>query len=347
MCPEEPSVGYAVNRTRVDGFSQWELFSTTRVAAIMKRGEEVMKAQRIIVIALLLGLLGVYASTARAADPPYVSLGTNGETADKPQSKLWYHDGTWWAILPAVTQGGADDGLWIYKLDNGTLVKQGTQIDTYHRSQADVLVDGTKLYVVLYRVSTTPRGYFLEYSYSAGTYSKDVGPVDLGFGTSGESATIAKDGNGSLWVAYDTGTNIKVVWSDPTDHTSTGWTTTNGGVTVNTAALEDSDDLAAIVAFDDKIGVLWSFHYADDDPDTLSQAPSFSVLSRWIKTQQCLITQQPAGQMKRRFRRGSGCPTIISTLPSPITTTFWWPPNLVTGTIISISLSAGTRSAMV
>ncbi|HEY7491489.1 MAG TPA: hypothetical protein VIH59_10330, partial [Candidatus Tectomicrobia bacterium] len=112
------------------------------------------------------------------------------------------------------------------------------------------------------------QGYFLEYSYSAGTYSKDVGPVDLGFGTSGESATIAKDGNGSLWVAYDTGTNIKVVWSDPTDHTSTGWTTTNGGVTVNTAALEDSDDLAAIVAFDDKIGVLWSFHYADDDPDT-------------------------------------------------------------------------------
>ena len=82
----------------------------------------------------------------------FIPVGTDGQTADKPQSKLWFNDGAWWGILP----DGA--GMSFYKLVGETLVKQtfaGAQIDTRNASRADVLSDGTTLFVLMYRGSAT------------------------------------------------------------------------------------------------------------------------------------------------------------------------------------------------
>ena len=46
-----------------------------------------------------------------------IPIGT-GTTEDKPQSKLWFHDGDWWAIMP--------DGfhLYFYRMIDGVFIKQ-------------------------------------------------------------------------------------------------------------------------------------------------------------------------------------------------------------------------------
>ena len=59
-------------------------------------------------------------------------------TADKPQSKLWFNDGLWWA-----TMFHSGSGTWhIYKLNwPSQWVDTGTVIDTRATSRADALWD--------------------------------------------------------------------------------------------------------------------------------------------------------------------------------------------------------------
>ncbi|MBN2290381.1 MAG: hypothetical protein JXQ83_13685, partial [Candidatus Glassbacteria bacterium] len=49
---------------------------------------------------------------------PVIFCGRADPTADKPQSKLWYAQGTWWAWLPGGESGGrlwrrGSQGAWI------------------------------------------------------------------------------------------------------------------------------------------------------------------------------------------------------------------------------------------
>jgi hypothetical protein len=231
-----------------------------------------MKVKQIVVTAFLSGLLVVWASTARAQTPPSIPIGT-GHTLDKPQSKLWYtvHPTTgavtWWAILSDSVD------LYFHKLVNSVLQKQtfphGTEdharVDADNTARADVLWTGTHLFVLLCK-GTTPSGSeqcnsplsLSKYTYNPDTqiYTREAGfPVSIPISSGSESATIAQDSTGRLWIAYDPGTAIRVLWSDPQNHTS--WTTTGGGLAVNAQAI-NSDDLTAVVAFNNSIGVIWS-----------------------------------------------------------------------------------------
>jgi hypothetical protein len=234
-----------------------------------------MKVKQVVVTAFLSGLLVVWASTARAQTSPSIPIGT-GHTLDKPQSKLWYtvHPTTgavtWWAILSDSVD------LYFHKLVNGVLQKQtfphGTEdharVDADNTARADVLWTGTHLFVLLCK-GTTPSGSeqcnsplsLSKYTYNPDTqiYTRatgfPAGGISIPISSGSESATIAQDSTGRLWIAYDPGTAIRVLWSDPSNHTI--WTTTGGGLAINAQAI-NSDDLAAVVAFNNSIGVIWS-----------------------------------------------------------------------------------------
>ena len=69
-------------------------------------------------------LLAVTASQAVAApvalgfrDHSYA--GTTAPTAEKPQSKLWFHDGTWWGMLVRPSKAGGGK-FTIHRLDLAT-----------------------------------------------------------------------------------------------------------------------------------------------------------------------------------------------------------------------------------
>src|SRR5262245_15186988 len=80
-------------------------------------------------------------------DAPFPSNPTKNDfapTGEKPQSKLWYNDGRWWASMLY-----SDGHYYIFYLDGQTWVKTATQLDPLLRTQADCLWDSAahKLYV--------------------------------------------------------------------------------------------------------------------------------------------------------------------------------------------------------
>ncbi len=198
----------------------------------------------------------------------------NVPTSDKPQSKLWYADGLWWAAMFDTTSR-----TWrIFRLDRATetWTNTGVLVDDRPNTLADTLWDGTHLYIASHVVTissdTTAKpsvanspARFLRYSYDSATKSF---ALDAGFPAtittqSSESMTIDKDSTGRIWAT----------WTQVSGSSATGFTS---AVYVNATAGSDSswgtpfvmptagaqpapDDLSAVVAFGrNRIGILWS-----------------------------------------------------------------------------------------
>ena len=66
-------------------------------------------------------------------------------SGDKAQSKLWFADGRWWALMFHAKSGTTQ----IHRLDakRQEWVTTGVVVDTRDRSRGDALWDGRKLYV--------------------------------------------------------------------------------------------------------------------------------------------------------------------------------------------------------
>jgi methionine-rich copper-binding protein CopC len=216
-------------------------------------------------VMLAVGLLSQIAPPATLAANPnvgYVDFGFGSApgsdpTADKPQSKLWWNDGAWWAVMYNQTAGE-----WhIYQLNwPSQWIDTNTVVDTRPTSRADALWDGSKLYIAsLVRLSSSNQALLRRYSYSSAsrTYTLDSGfPVTIMTGKT-ETLAVDKDSAGQLWITYTQGSKVYVNRSTSGD---AAWGTpfvlpgtTNVG----------SDDISSLVAFQDKIGVLWSNQNTD------------------------------------------------------------------------------------
>ena len=159
---------------------------------------------------LLLVLAG--AGVAAAADIGHED-GTGvgiAVTGSKPESKLWFNDGKWWASMWSTSPAG----FYIYRLDGETWVRTGTALDPRAPTRADTLWDGNKLYVASQQWSedgghsgsgTNHEARLYRFSYNAGTdtYALDGGfPVVMRDGIRSESLVIAKDSTGMLWATW-------------------------------------------------------------------------------------------------------------------------------------------------
>jgi len=205
-------------------------------------------------------------------------------TAEKPEHKLWWNDGSWWGVLWSTSSNR-------YRIHKFNLASQcwtnvGPDVDDRSQTLSDALWDGTKLYIashVMETTSATGNGRLYRYSYDTGTdtYSLDAGfPVDVN-GEKSETLTIAKDTAGKLWVTWASNTVI-MVNNSTTDDLTWG---TPFQIPVQGSNV-DADDISAIVAFGTRIGVLWSnqvdkkMYFAthiDGDPETTWQARETSL----------------------------------------------------------------------
>ncbi|MGH3665955.1 MAG: Ig-like domain-containing protein [Egibacteraceae bacterium] len=165
-------------------------------------------------------------------------------TGEKPESKLWYHDGAWWAAMLSPAANGAHT---IHRLDNGTWTDTGVLIDDRVVSKEDVLSLGDMLYIVSRKSWKLRR-----YQYVNGRYVLDDG-YPRAVPSGGETLTLARDTQGSLWLAWEGSNEVRVAHS------------TNEGASWSTAVLATNvsgDDIAAVIAFTDgtgpAIGVMWS-----------------------------------------------------------------------------------------
>lgn len=183
-------------------------------------------------------------------DMDYNTSGVSEPTAQKPQSKLWFNDGKWWGNF--YSKG--NDEYRIYGLDWDMQVwsDTGVALDDRENSWADVLWDGTHLYVA--SGTTSGAGRLYRYSYNNGTYSLDSGyPVEV-TGDSMEALVFAKDSAGTLWITYTKSGKVYVAHSNGSDD---NWIAPYI-IPVPEATGAMNDDISSIVAYDGHVGVMWS-----------------------------------------------------------------------------------------
>ncbi len=204
-------------------------------------------------------------------DHNYASTVTN-PTADKPQSKLWYTDGFWWALM---TPAGSKD-THIFKLNPAThaWTDTGTAVDTRTSSTGDALWTGDdrKLTVVSRDSSSNPLVSRFTYNPTTDHYTLDSGfPIAVDAGGGSESATIDRDSLGRLWISYTRGATLWVAHSD-----SNGLNWTSGFHPAVGDYTLTNDDISSVIAFNGNIGVMYSDQGAsamrfaihrDTDPD--------------------------------------------------------------------------------
>lgn len=205
-------------------------------------------------------------------------------SADKPQSKLWFHDGSWWALM--VEAGG--NRVYIHELlDNHTWRNTGTLVDGRGEATGDALWSSSdnRLYVASRAPSVNLQINAFTYTPVARSWSTVPGhPVVVESGGSSESATIDQDTTGRLWVTY---TRASQVWVAHSDTSGGNW---SAGFTPGVADTSIAfDDLSALIAFNGKVGVLYSdqttgqvgaFRLAihnDTDPPDVWSSESFSL----------------------------------------------------------------------
>jgi hypothetical protein len=255
-----------------------------------------------VLVAALLPLAAPVATASTPVTAGYrdfnfgASAGSNRRaTGDKPQSKLWYTDGYWWAGMfnPEPTT------KWkIYRLDASTQdwVTTGVTIDDRDQSHADYLWDELhqNLYVASAHASDNVRIYRYSYNATTNTYTADdLDPSSAATyvtiqNSASQTVTIARDSRGQLWITFPSlvtppvgehvSVDIMVATTLSDDNAGTlgdegSWTTPFELPTQGTDAPRD-DDLPAIVAYGSgaaaSVGIIYTAEaIGTGDPDNL------------------------------------------------------------------------------
>ncbi|WP_324643602.1 PKD domain-containing protein [Pseudarthrobacter sp. LT1] len=234
-------------------------------------------AVAMVLAASILGLPGT-----AVADPVYGTQSiaysgvSNPPTSDKPQSKLWWNDGSWWADM-----WKSGTGWSIYRLDraSNSWVDTGVVNDTRGSTLADTMWDGSHLYIASHVVTITGDGTpkpslskspakLYRYSYAGGKYTLDSGFPTTITNNSSESMTIDKDTTGRVWATW-----TQVAGNSTSGYTNTVYmnAATNSGASWGTPFVlpvsnpnPAPDDISAVVAFGNgQVGVMWSDHKSD------------------------------------------------------------------------------------
>jgi hypothetical protein len=214
-------------------------------------------------------------------------------TGERPESKLWWNDGSWWGILWDDT--AAEYRIYRYDPGNPPVVNPGwintaAGADSRVNAKCDILWDQTvqKLYLVSHIYTSSGTGgqtssqsaKFWRYGYDSitQTYINEIAAVDVNDAKT-ETLVITRDSAGKLWVTWMEDQWVKVN------------TSTNDGASWGTPfilpvmdAPANADDICSIISFAEngngRVGIMWSDQDArknffavhnDSDPDTTWQ----------------------------------------------------------------------------
>jgi hypothetical protein len=200
-------------------------------------------------------------------DHAYVEA--SNPTVSKPESKVWFQDGSWYAAMlktgtPSAT-GRPNADHYIYRLTGGTWVPTATLIDDRGTTKLDVVSSGNTLYVASHKyvgnatgvaeIDNGNKSRITKFTYDPGTktYTVAAGFPKVLNDYEMESLSIDVDGSGVLWAAWVQAS--KVFWQRSIDGGST-WTAPSA--LTDPQATTSSDDVASVVTFGDRVGIMWS-----------------------------------------------------------------------------------------
>ncbi|MDI6858731.1 MAG: sialidase domain-containing protein, partial [Dehalococcoidia bacterium] len=223
----------------------------------------------LILTAALLSLR--HAARIDASNVSLTPVAVSQDTGEKPQSKLWRYNGTWWAVLPSASV--SPSGTWLWRLEADNTWTNVLLLSNSTNAKADVKATGSVTHILLH--DSTPELISVQHVPAANTYEAWSGrptPTSLSLPGS-ETATIDIDSTGRMWLATESGSNINVYYSD------SPYSSFNGPVTL--ANNVNDDDISAVIAMPgNKVGVFWSnqntrrfgfrVHTDGTDPNTWS-----------------------------------------------------------------------------
>jgi hypothetical protein len=232
-----------------------------------------MRGRAGVVFAILCGVAALALPGIARADtgfqgPSYPSGSSGPPTTSKPESKLWWNDGFWWA---SMFDGSGAYHIFRLKLRAQRWVDTGVVIDTRDSTRQDVLSTGSRLFVASHKYQPvtaedpTPqpddamRLYRFSYNAAQNRYTlQGQHPIDP---QRAEALVIDRDSDGFLWATW-------VQQSGGQHHVFVARTTGNcvGGAIGNCAwgapiqlANVGADDISSVIRFGgNKIGVMWS-----------------------------------------------------------------------------------------
>jgi hypothetical protein len=179
-----------------------------------------------------------------------------GATRDKHQAKVFTYADQHWAVIAKT------GGTYLWRLD-GTSWTQLLQL-TPRNTRSDAIVNGDLVHILMYNGdnATAPLSQFrtLQYVPATNTYqpwSANPALIDIVLDAGIETASLALDGTGHLWIA-NTGVSDVYVRSSISPYAT--W---SGPVTIATGV--DQDDIAAAVYIptQQKLGVFWSNQHTE------------------------------------------------------------------------------------
>lgn len=184
---------------------------------------------------------------------PVFRLNYVSPTADKPQSKLWFADEYWWAVLPDST----GPTLW-QRTGDGWKERSEVRMelkgvpgraDVWAEEEQTTAVGVADSSLTVFRLLKEPGSLRIKWRSEilAKLYPPSPSPV--------ETATIAKDGDGNWWVAAAAGLNVCVWFSSDNGK---NWTKP-----VILAEGIDEDDICTITPIRGGVGVIWSDQVRD------------------------------------------------------------------------------------
>jgi PKD repeat protein len=192
-------------------------------------------------------------------------------TATKPESKLWFAAGWWWAAMASSATGG----YRIHRLDRATStwVDTGVDLDPRAGTQSDVLWNGSHLLVASHAVaasstatSTLQPSQLRRYSFDGATWVPDAGfPVTI-TASSAEALTIAQTASGRLWATWTQGRRLFLAQTTGSaDAASVSFSAPFVPSMANLAAADstaattlESDDISTVASADGVTTLLWS-----------------------------------------------------------------------------------------
>jgi len=176
---------------------------------------------------------------------PVFKVDFKDPTQDKPQSKIWFSAGAWWAILPdsiGPQVWKRNEGEWIEEKNlNKGLQSLPGKADVYSEGENQFIVLVGNCELKFLRLKTTSKSIRMEVVNSI-PIPPDCHEI--------ETATITKDDSETLWVASDWNEQVLV------------WSSTDQGKTWSQPVyLGDSiskDDISIISQIKGGVSVVWS-----------------------------------------------------------------------------------------
>ena len=229
---------------------------------------------------LVLGGAGVAAAADIGTEDFGATTGGAAITGSKPESKLWYNDGTWWASMWRTSPAG----FYIYRLDTDTWNPTTTALDPRSGTRADTLWDGTKLYVASQALGEDggavgsgtdfeTRLYRYSYDRTYHVYTRDSGfPVSMRSGIQSEPWSSPRTRPGR---SGPPGPSRAASARTPCTRATRSTATTRPGPPPEalpagpTRTPTGIDDISSIIAFtvsgQHRIGVFWSNQIQNKD----------------------------------------------------------------------------------